>query len=67
MALDGQMTGFTRAASSMHACRGVRGKNQDLWLSLGWKIRAHQGYIQWQQLLVCLMIRKAKELAAILL
>jgi hypothetical protein len=43
------------------------GKNQDLGLSLGWKIRARLGCFQWRRLLVYQAIRKAKEGATILL
>jgi hypothetical protein len=39
----------------------VRGKNQDLGLSIGWKIRAHLGCFQRRQLLVCLTIKKARK------
>jgi hypothetical protein len=38
-----------------------RAKNQGLGLSLGWKTRAHLGFFQWQRLLVCLAIRKARK------
>jgi hypothetical protein len=48
--------------SRIPACDGgVRGRNHDLGLSLGWKIRAQLGCFQWQWLLVCLMIRKARK------
>jgi hypothetical protein len=34
---------------------GVRGKNQDPELPLGWKTGAHLGCFQWWRLLICLM------------
>jgi hypothetical protein len=43
---------------------GVWGKNQDLGLSLGSKIRAHLGCFQWQWLLLWLVIRMARKGAA---
>jgi hypothetical protein len=50
------------------ACaEGVRGKNQDLGLSIRWKIIAHMGCFQWRRMLVCLVTRKAKEGATTLL
>jgi hypothetical protein len=46
---------------------GVRGKNQGLGLSLGWKITAHLGCFEWRWLLVYLAIMKARKGVAVFL